>query len=260
MEAVTSDAELRGREDLAPAADYRSKVASGAPHPVVLDPEWLPAANPWEELDELREVHVRLCRRRRELHDASRQITARHEAEDQAVLAARKLAATRGSEPELPQVTPPEQRKAELAEVGPQSAAVLEALLDHVDALVETIYERSGQWLGELDEIEGEIAERYNAKLRELDAIKAEKGKTYRLRHWVERTAQGNPNFHLQFNAIPVPPPLDGPARDAWIEAQTNKSFGNGMRQLPDNVVAVRNPDPDAETDWIYVRQEDLPS
>ena len=201
--------------------------------PAVLDQGWTPAVPGWPELFDAHTTHVRLLQQLDAENAEQRRITERHEAEDEARAAALKLAATAGTEPELPAVTSPEEREAELAEVGERRKAVWEALLDHIDATVAVVADHADEWTATLDEAETAVDAEIAAAREALREAESRRGATLRYREWIDRTgrrAAEVPFLHMQFSAIPAPPPgkhdfARDAERQAWVDKQTERAY-----------------------------------
>lgn len=180
--------------------------------PAVSNREWLPEGTEIAELDELRAEHVRLYEAAGEIGRALDELRRRHEAEDAAYAGALKAQA-RGQGVELPEVTPPEERAAELAPLEAKARASTEVREEFTQRAVATIVERFEEWAAELDEHECEAEFQVEKARRALAEAEAQVGASVKLRRWLERTAGRHPRFrdipgrHISYADLPAPPP-----------------------------------------------------
>jgi len=174
--------------------------------PALNDPEWLPQGSDIEELDELRDEHERLHGAAVEIGRAVADVERRHEGEDARHAEALKAEAA-GQKVKVPELTPPEERAAELAPLKARARASAEVREEFAVRAVETIAEGYDEWASELNERDAEAEFQVEKLRRALAEAEAEVGATLQLRHWLARTA-GHSRFrelparHIQFAAL----------------------------------------------------------
>ncbi len=180
--------------------------------PALSDREWLPPDSQLEGLDELRADHERLFEAGSEIGNALDEVRRRHEEEDAAYAEALKAQAA-GQSVKVPELTPPEERAAELAPLEARARASAEVREEFAARAVATIVERYDEWASELSERDCEAEFQVEKARRALAEAEAEVGATVQLRRWLERTAGRHPRFrdipgrHIPYADLPTPPP-----------------------------------------------------
>ena len=177
--------------------------------PALARADWLPEGS-LPELDELRAEHQRIFALAAEVGQEIAAVRRRHEEEDARRAEAVKAQAL-GHGVEAPEVTPPEERAAELTSLEAKASAVREALEEFLASAVATIGERYDEWAAELDERDVEAERRVEEARRALTEAEAALGASGQLRRWLARTA-GRDRFrnlaarHIAYSDIPAPP------------------------------------------------------
>lgn len=124
--------------------------------PALSDPGWLPESTSIAELDELREEHQRLHEAAVEIGRALAEVERRHEQEDAAYEGALRAQAAGQSGVKVPEVTPPDERAAELSPLKAKARASAEVRESFAVRAVATISERYDEWVSELQEADRE--------------------------------------------------------------------------------------------------------
>ena len=238
-----------------------TRITGYADSPAVWQPEWLPDANAFPELTELRTTYLRIyawwgetSARKHTLADqlemAKRE---QQQAMTDAVVAGRKPKA--GDTAEL---------EKELVEATEATDACTRALAEHVNTCVEVVCEHRDEWLGKLHAAEAGFALRRQELRAALVAKLAEKGKFWRLFHWVDRTsgqAAELPGMHLAYSEIPAPMSADPAEAERQFQEMAAESYGRGMTRISDEdgrareAAAARPPDM-AESEHDQVLEE----
>lgn len=177
--------------------------------PALSRADWIPEGQ-FDQLDELREEHVRLHAAATEAAREIEAARARFEQEDATYAEAGRAQAT-GQGVELPELTPPEERAAELAPLDAKVKAITQVREQSAREAVATITARYDEWASELDARDGEVEARVEQARAALATAEAELGATVQLRAWLERTAGRHPMFrnldgrHIAFAGLAGP-------------------------------------------------------
>lgn len=178
--------------------------------PALARADWLPEGS-LPELDELRAEHQRIHALAAEVGAEVAGVRRRHEEEDARHAEAVKAQAL-GHGVEVPKVTPPEARAAELAALEAKAKATREALEEFLGGAVAMIAERHDEWASVLDERDAEGERRVEEARQALAEAEAALGSTGRLRRWLMRTAGRDRRFgnltgrHIAYPDLPAPP------------------------------------------------------
>ena len=138
------------------------------------------------ELDELREEHVGLLADRASALAELRELRERFEAEDEARKAALDAQVTGGSAT-VPEVTPPEERRAASAPIVARIEALNRALTDLGERLLSTVEERREDWLADLGAQASEDERAREAALQVLAEVEAKAVARERVHGWIDR-------------------------------------------------------------------------
>lgn len=196
--------------------------------PALAKPGWIPPDTRWTEVQDLRDEHLRLLEARSVAGRAVSEIEHRHEAEDKERAEALRQAARQGVEPDLPEPTPPAQRRDELAAAEERHKAV-EAALDDFLREAETFFAVNlDRFYGDLDATDAEAVERYEEAKRAADAARQEIASRKRLRMWLGRTAGRHPIMRAT-SARHFPWGL-GPCRTRCLIARCRSASNAGSR------------------------------
>ena len=191
---------IRGKE----VPESPSRSASGAPsqpahHGPFLqeaaaytNPEWLPDATP--ELAEHREQHQAFLGRASEINNAIRAAERRFAGEDGEYTDALQARAC-GEDAEVPAVTPPEERAAELAHLEAEALAIGQVLEQFCRGVVGEIESNYDEWTAALDEEDADAAARVEEARAALAEAEAALNSRVQLRTWLQREAGRHPIF-----------------------------------------------------------------
>lgn len=176
-------------------------------NPALLKPNWLPPADDWPELAELRAEHERLLTARAEAWAAAQEVVGRHRAEDEARGEAMKVAVRENREPEEVVLTPPEQREAERSEALQRWEATTEALVEFLQTATSEIERRSPEFYAKLDE-EASAADDLRQEAQRLlaEAEQVVAG-VQRKRLWLDRGSGRSTLGHYPYEEMAIPPP-----------------------------------------------------
>lgn len=191
---------IRGREvEPSPARSASGRPSQPAHHGGFLqqaraftNPEWLPDATP--ELTQYKEQHNAFLDRAREVNDAIRAAERRFAVEDGEYTDALQARA-RGEDAEVPALTPPEERAAELAQLEAEALAIGQVLEQFCRGVVGEIESKYDEWTAALDEEDDEAAARVEEARAALAEAEAGVGSRVQLRTWLQREAGRHPIF-----------------------------------------------------------------
>lgn len=216
------------------------RLATEAPALTNLD--WLPEGAGWPELDDLAADHRRLLAQLSEVATERSALRERFEEEDRVHGEALSAAYRGGGDPDaIPDVTPPDERRAALAAVERRRRAAVDALDGFLSDAIGRLETEAVGWLGDLASRRESAAEQRREAERLLAEARAEEVRAARLEEWVTRNAglhqragfRNIPNFRYvtwvgmqEFTPPPEPeedgmggyrPQLvDPPSREPW--------------------------------------------
>ncbi len=182
-------------------------------NPALLKENWLPEPElaRWPQLRRLREEHVRLLGERVRTGREVSALRQRHEDEDKARAEALTTAYRDGSgEEDVPDVTPPEERAAELREAEARYKAAHEAFVAFLEEAVATVQEHADAWRDDLDKQAAEVERKRERAQQLLAEAEADEEEILRMRAWVTRTETGR-RGHYPYAELPVPRPQPEP-------------------------------------------------
>lgn len=156
--------------------------------PALASPTWLPLGTEWPELEDLAVAHRRLLARRGEVASLSAALPHQFEQEDKDHRDA--MAASFAAEgPATDERTPPEERKAALAEADEQLRAANDALDRFVREAVALIEAHVDGWIGDLATRRDGAAEKRREAERLLAEARADEVGVAQLEEWAKRNA-----------------------------------------------------------------------
>src|SRR4051794_34872013 len=211
--------DVRGPTGAAPAPRPPAVLAPGGSllgeAPALNDRDWLPEGA-FPELDALCAEHVRLLDLALAAAKEIRAAEHRFAAEDAAYSEAFSAQAL-GDDVELPELTPPETRAAEISALQRKAQVIGQVREKFARHAVEEIANRHDDWTLDLDERDAEIEARVEEARRVLAEATGERGKNRTLRRWLRRTAGHDARFRNidgRHIAFPNVPDASGPAHD----------------------------------------------
>lgn len=192
--------------------------AAGWLPPVSVADGW-PSSDPcWDDLEDMRMAHLRLLYKVEAHSGLHRETERQYEDEDKARAKALQDSMRDGTDQsELPEITPPEARQAELARLKENANAARRALDDFLREAEQRIEERGPDWLADLDAADAKAMEAYEVARRAIAKAEAEVGSRKKLRLWLGREAGQHPTFkrsparHFPYREM-GDPPLAAPA------------------------------------------------
>jgi hypothetical protein len=184
--------------------NYRQLIEN---NPALLYEDFFPAESPWPEIAELREMHVRLLGERVRTAQALSELSREFAAEDERRKTALTNAIYADAKPDLPEITPDDERAAAIREAQDEAEAANEALGRFLDGALSWLAENDAALQGVLDE-RGARIEEERLEARRLLAVANEKAREFvPLRAWLGRAVGGNSGVHVAFGHLEAPPP-----------------------------------------------------
>lgn len=157
--------------------------------PVLAKPGWLPLDSGWPELDELAAEHRRILDAHRRVLQQTADVRAGFEAEDSAAAEAMREAFRDGEPPPDVEVTPPDEREAQLRDADRQMRAASEGLEEFLRHAAATLHEHGEAWLSDITQAENAAQAKREEAAALLRSAEADEMRLRVVRQWVSRNA-----------------------------------------------------------------------